>query len=168
MKKFRILLLFLSLFLLVGCNETVEEKEEVFDNSYEDTINNTGDYDIGESFDFMDFEITVGNVDSFVKIDNDLSNDNGKTVAKVPITVKNTGTTSDHLSMFYYKLYGPDGKELASKGEHFNDSIDYADDLEPNTKYTKYLYIPFSGNGGYVLEFNNFSSKVKIVIGLKK
>ena len=55
MKKFRILLLFLSLFLLVGCNETLEEKEEEFDNSYEDTINNTGDYDIGESFDFMDF-----------------------------------------------------------------------------------------------------------------
>ena len=42
MKKFRILLLFLSLFLLVGCNEAEEEKGEIFDNSYEDTINNTG------------------------------------------------------------------------------------------------------------------------------
>lgn len=168
MKKFRILLLFLSIFLLIGCDEVTEEIEEVFDNTYEDTLNDTGDYELGESFKFMDFEISIGEVDSFIKIDNDLSSDNGKTVAKVPIKVKNTGTDKDHLSMFYYKLYGPSGSEISSKGQYFNDSVDYADDLNPGASYTKYLYIPFTGNGGYVLEFNNFSNKVKIVIGLKK
>ena len=168
MKKFRILLLFLSIFLLVGCDTVTEEKEEEFDNTYEDTLDNKGDYDIGESFEFMNYEISIGSVSDFIKIDNDLSSDNGKTVAKVPIKVKNTGESADHLSMFYYKLYGPNGKEISSKGQYFDDSIDYAEDLKPGTSYTKYLYIPFTGNGGYVVEFNNFSNKVKIVIGLKK
>ena len=168
MKKFRILLLFLSIFLLVGCEEVTEEKEEVFDNTYEETINDVGDYELGESFKFMDFEISIGEVDTFIKIDNDLSSDDGKTVAKVPIKVKNTGINKDHLSMFYYKLYGPGKKEILSKGSYYNDSIDYSPDLKPGESYTRYFYIPYDGDGNYILEFNNFSNKIKIVLEVAK
>lgn len=163
MKKIRYLLLFLSIFLLLGC---VEEKKK--EEKKEETKEITGDYKLGEEFDFMSFKVKVDDLEDFVKIENDLSADNGKIVIKVPVTIKNKSEEKDHLSMFYYKMYNPEGEEILSKGQYFDDSLDYAPDLDPEQSYKKYVYMPYTTDGSYVLEFNNFSKKIKIVINSKK
>jgi hypothetical protein len=169
MKKMKYLLLILCFFLLVGCTAKEEEKKEEKAKDQNETKEEVkGDYNLGESFDFMNFEVTINNADGIVKVNKELSSDNGIEVIKVPITVKNKGEEKDHISMFYYKMYGPDKKELSSKGQHFEDAIDYASDLNPNESYTKYIYIPYSSNGNYILEFNNFAKKIKIVVNIEK
>ena len=161
MKKFKYLLLLFSIFLLVGCTDKKEENI-----TGQEDVN--GDYEIGETFNFMSFEVKIDKIAGYEKVDKELSADNGIEVIKIPITVKNNGSSKDHLSMFYYKMYGPDNKEILSKGQHFKEALDYAEDLEPGKSYTKYLYIPYSGNGNYILEFNNFTDKIKIVLNVKK
>ena len=103
MKKIKLLLIVFLGLLLVGCGETSVEKEE------EQTANPVNevkaDYNLGETFRFMSFDVTVNNYESIETIDKSMSSDNGKKVLKVPVVVKNTGTSNDHLSMFYYKLY---------------------------------------------------------------
>ena len=158
MKKIIYLLLSLSLIFLIGCDNNNNKKVE----------SQKGDFDIGETFQFMNFDITIDNVESFTIIDKELSNDHGKEVAKVPIKVKNNSSEADHLSMFYYKMYNPNGDEIISKGSYYDDSIDYAPNLEPGESYVKYLYIPYEGNGDYILEFNSFSKKMKLVLNINK
>ncbi len=70
--------------------------------------------------------------------------------------------------MFYYKLYNPNDEEIMSKGQYFEDSLDYSENLKPGDEYTKYIYIPYSSNGSYTIEFNNFSKKIKIIINSNK
>lgn len=163
MKKIKYLLLFFSVFLLLGCTD--EKKEEPVTGNNEEI---QSDFEIGESFEFMDFEVTINKIKGFTKIDKEYSADDGLEIIKLPITIKNNGSSKDHLSMFYYKMYSPDNKEILSKGQYFDESLDYAADLNPGESYTKYIYIPYSGNGNYILEFNNFSNKIKIVLNVKK
>jgi len=165
MKRIKILLIVFLGLLLVGCGEANVEKEE---EQIANPVNEVkADYNLGETFRFMSFDVTVNNYESIETIDKSMSSDNGKKVIKVPVEVKNTGDSNDHLSMFYYKLYDASNKEVNSKGSYYDDSLDYAKDLKPGEKYTKYLYIPYDGPGKYVIEFNNFSSKLKLVIEVK-
>jgi hypothetical protein len=147
------------LFVFVGCENSPEPEPKT---EYQ---NITGDYQLGQEFSFMSFKVTVGKDYEVATINKELSKDHNKKVIKVPVTVTNTSNEKDHLSMFYYKFYYKD-IELESKGSYFDDSLDYAKDLEPNGKYTKYFYIPYDENGQYIIEFNNLSSKYKIVINI--
>lgn len=163
MKKLKLLMIVFLGLLLVGCGETTEKPEK----EQQQTVDIKADYKLGETFKFMSFDVTVNQYESIETIDKSMSSDNGKKVLKVPVTVKNTGTSNDHLSMFYYKLYDSNNKELSSKGSYYDDSLDYAKDLKPGDKYTKYLYIPYDGPGKYIIEFNNFSSKLKLIVEVK-
>ena len=159
MKKIIYILLSLSLLFIIGC-------DNIKSNNKKDDIK--GDYEIGETFSFMNLEVTIENVEKILTIDKELSNDHGKEVLKVPIKVTNKSDKPDHLSMFFYKMYNPKGEEIISKGSYYDDSIDFAPDLEPNESYKKYLYIPYEENGNYTLEFNNLSKKIKIILNINK
>jgi len=165
MNKIKYLFIVLCLFLLVGCNNK-EEKEKIEKKDKDEEI--TGDYNIDEEFDFMDFKIKVSDIVSFETIDKELSSDHNISVMKIPISIKNIGEGKNHLSMFYYKLYNPKEEEVLSKGQYFEDSLDYSEDLNPNEEYIKYIYIPYSVDGKYIIEFNNFSKKIKILINCNK
>jgi hypothetical protein len=168
MKKMKYLLLIFAIFLLVGCDDNNKDKDKDKENIPDQTENAKGDYELNQEFSFMSFQITIKDVEDIVTINKELSSDDGKKVIKVPIKVKNVGSSNDHLSMFYYKLYDTKGNELSSKGSHFDDSIDFAKDLKPKEEYTKYLYIPYEGKGNYQIVFNNFSNKYKIYIKVNK
>lgn len=161
MKKIKYIIAILLIVFVTGCTQVIKEEKK-------ETKKITGDYNIGETFSFMNFDITIGNITGFLKIDKELSNDHGKEIFKVPISVTNKNKEAEHFSMFYYKMYNPEGKEILSKGSYYDDALDYAPDLEPNDSYDKYLYIPYEGDGSYLLEFNNFSNKVKIVLDIFK
>lgn len=164
MKKLTYLVLLLSIFVFFGCEAKKEEKKEDTEQKQEEI---KGDYNLNEAFSFMGFQITIKDPKGTVTINKDMSADDGKKVIKVPVVVKNNNKEKDHLSMFYYKFYNAKNETLSSKGSYFNDSVDYAGDIEPGEKYEKYFYIPYEGSGKYIVEFNNFSVKKKIVIDVK-
>ena len=165
MKKIKYLVLLLAVFMLLGCTAKEEPKED--NKPTEQTEEIKGDYKVGEAFSFMGFKITISEPKEILTIEKEMSADNGKKVIKVPVTVKNENKEKDHLSMFYYKFYDSKNNALSSKASYFEDSVDYAKDLEPGDKYDKYFYIPYEGSGNYIIEFNNFSTKKKIVISAK-
>ena len=162
MKKFRyILILFICLFIVCGCTEKKE-------NDDSKTTEIVADYELDKSFNFMDFEVTVKSNVSILTIKRELSADNNRKVVRVPVTVRNTGNKKNHISMFYYKFFDTNEMELSSKGSYYNDSLDYAKDLNPGDKYDKFFYISYYGPGKYIIEFNNFSKKFKVIVNVDK
>ncbi len=124
---------------------------------------------LNEVFVFDDLEITLGSDISFTKLKNRYSENNGKDVVKMPITVKNIKNETHGLNMFYYNIYGSQGTEVDNVASYFDeDSIEYAGDLRPGSSYTKYLYFIYDGDGNYAIEFNNFSSKKTVEFNIKK
>ena len=147
-----VLVLFLSVTLIAGCTEETENK----------TVG------LGETFNFDDLEITLGKNISFTKVENEFSEDNGKTVVKVPITIKNLKSETHSLNMFYYKAFGANGTELDDKAAYYDDSIDFAGELRSGASYTKYLYYLYDADGKYAIEFDNWSTKVTVEFDVKK
>ena len=155
-----ILLIIICLFVFVGC----ENKTPIDD----DDNNIVADYELDKPFQFMNFEITIKSSVKILTIKKELSADNNKQVIQVPVSVRNTGNDNNHISMFYYKFYNYSGIQLSSKGSYYNDSLDYAKDLAPGEKYDKFFYIPYDGDGKYIIEFNNFSKKYKVILKVTK
>lgn len=122
----------------------------------------------GDKFSFDKFEIAIGNNYSFVQVNNEYSQYNGQDVIKLPITLKNTSYEKTHLNMFYHSYEGPSGKSLPKLAAMFDESIDYADDLESGEEYTKYLYILYDGDGKYKIEFNNYKEKKTVEFTINK
>ena len=147
-----VLAFLLSFTLLTGCTTKSEKK----------TIG------LGEMFTFDDLEITLGKDISFTKLKNEFSEHNGKTVVKLPITVKNVKDETHGLNMFYYKVYGSSGTETKTVTIYFDEGIDEAGDLRSGASYTKYMYFIYDGDGQYAIEFDNWSSKVTVEFDVKK
>lgn len=125
-------------------------------------------YGFDEKFTFDDLEITIGKDYSFTKIKNQFSDDNGKDVVKLPVTVKNLKDETHGLNMFYYTVYGSKGTKADSKAAYFDESLDFGGDLRSGASYTKYMYFLYDGDGEYAIEFSNFSSKVTAEFDIKK
>ena len=123
---------------------------------------------VGDTFEFDDLEITILSDYSFTTVNNQFSEYNGKDVVKIPIKVKNISDDSNHLNMFYYNVFGTQGSELKTLSAYFDESIDYAGDLQPDASYTKYIYVLYDGDGKYVIEFDNYRVKKSVDINIKK
>ena len=122
----------------------------------------------GSTFTFGEFEITIGNTYTFTSINNTYSQYYCKDIVKVPVTLKNIGTTNSHLNMFYHKYYGPSTKELPKLGSYFSsDSLDYGY-LDPNESQVKYLYLLYDGDGKYKIEFDNYKEEKTVYLNIKK
>ena len=70
--------------------------------------------------------------------------------------------------MFYYSFFGTQGTELDTVAAYFDESIDYAGDIQPGASYTKYLYILYDGDGKYIIDFDNYSEKKTVEINIQK
>lgn len=123
---------------------------------------------LGETFTFDDLEITLGTEISFTKIENEFSEDNGKDVVKLPVTVKNIKDETHSLNMFYYKVFGATGTEANNAFAYFEDSVDEAGEIRSGGSYTKYMYFVYDGDGKYAIEFDNWIDKVTIEFEVKK
>lgn len=147
-----VLVLFLSVTLITGCTGEAEKKL----------------VGLGETFTFDDLEITLGNDISFTTINNEFSEDNGKAVVRIPITVKNLKSETHSLNMFYFKAFGANGTELGDESAYFDDSVDFAGELRSGSSYTKYLYYLYDADGKYAIEFDDWSTKVTVEFDVKK
>lgn len=130
--------------------------------------NKSNVYGLNGKFSFDDLEITIGNEISYDVINNRYSENNGKTVVKLPITVKNLKNETHSLNMFYYKAFGSQGTQIDTFGYYFDNSIDEAGELRSNASYTKYIYLLYDGNGTYAIEFDNWKDKITVEFEVNK
>lgn len=144
-------------------NESNSEK-----NNDINFYSNDGKYKLNETFKFDDLEITFSDKYSFTKVKNEYSDHNGKTVVKIPVTVKNLKNETHSLNMFYYNVYGSKGTRVETVGSYFTEDLEFAGDLRSGASYTKYLYFIYDGDGEYVIEFDNYSEKVELSMQIKK
>ncbi len=123
----------------------------------------------GSTFVFDDLEITIGNAEdvTWTTIDNEFSENNGKDVIVLPVTVKNLKSESHSLNMFYYKIYGSAGTEADTASAYFSDSdIEFAGDMRSGASITSAFHIVYDGDGDYYIEFSEMLSSEKIEVKL--
>lgn len=119
---------------------------------------------------FDGFEITLGNNYQIITDDATGSSHYGESVIKIPATIKNVSATSDHLNMFHYSYYAPDGTVIDSVRNDFGsrvDAIDYVHVDSGNSKI-QYFYILYKGNGKYKIDFNHSDERKTIEFTIKK
>lgn len=125
-------------------------------------------YGLNETFTFDDLEITLGSDISYATVDNQFSEHNGKSVVKIPVTIKNLKDETHSLNMFYYKGFGSNGTELDILGYYFDNSIEEAGELRSGASYTKYFYLLYDGNGTYAIEFSSWTKKITVEFEINK
>lgn len=152
LKGLLLVLVLLSITFMTGCTSETE-------------ISTVG---LGDTFTFDDLEITIGTEIAFAKIENEFSEDNGKEVVKLPVTVKNIKDETHSLNMFYYKVFGATGTEANNAFAYFDDSVDEAGEIRSGGSYTKYMYFIYDTDGTYAIEFDNWSEKVTVEFEVKK
>lgn len=107
-----------------------------------------------ETITFDGLEMTFGQY-SFTEVNNRYSEHNGKTVVKIPVTIKNVSKEPHSLNMFYYELFGSSGIESDNVSSFFTDDIIQGGDLLPDSSYTKYFHIIYDGDGVYTVVFSD-------------
>lgn len=121
-----------TLALVTGCSSSAssdDNKDSEETTEKETTKKNY--YGLGDTFTFDDLEITMGTEITFVTLDNQYSDLNGSTIAKIPVTVKNLKDETYILNLFYINIFGSQGRELESVSSYFlDDSVDFAGDLK--------------------------------------
>ncbi len=152
--------------IINGTDNNKSRNDSYYSNDYDD--DEKEEYALGETFEFDDLEITLGENYSFDVVDNQFSDHYNKTVVKLPITIKNVGTTTNGLNMFYYDVYGSKGTEVDVLNTYFSDNVDSAGDLRPEAEYTKYLYFVYDGNGSYNIEFDDYYEEVEVTFDIQK
>lgn len=117
---------------------------------------------------FDGLELVFGQY-SFVEVDNKFSDYYGKTVVKIPVTIKNLSKDPHSLNYFYYKLFGTSGVESPQLYVYFSDDVAQSGDLLPGSSYVAYFYILYDGDGTYTIVFDNWLFDEKTVqIQVKK
>lgn len=149
-----------------------EYKDTDKDDTSDSKKDDNKEFSAGEKFMYGNFEIVVGKNYTFDTVNNEFSSDNGKTVVKVPITVKNTGTTEDCFAAFDYTLFDPNGVKISDLGLNFKDSVVRAGSeescLTQNKSFSTNIYIEYTENGSYKIKFKSFSNSAQVSINISK
>ena len=123
------------------------------------TTKKNNNYTLGDTFEFDGFEITFDKNYSFVTLNNQFSEHDGKDVVRLGATIKNNSGTTDSINMFFISYFGSNGTELDDVNYYFDENINEAGDLRDGASIKKYFYFLYDGNGKYGIDFNNFTSK---------
>lgn len=123
------------------------------------------EYTLNKSFIFDNLEIKLGSNVQWDKIDNHYSKQNGATVFKIPMAVKNIGIENNKLSSLNYSQFGSKGVEQENIEAHFDDSGLYSAQLRPNASQNIFMYFLYDGDGDYYVRFNN---NIEIKIPVKR
>ena len=124
----------------------------------------------GSTFTFDIYEMTLGNTYEIVKVEDSSSLNYGIEVIKLPVTIKNTSTTRNHLNMYYHYFYGPDGREIESVRNDFGSRVDAIDYVWLDGGETKlqYFYIKYNGDGKYKIKFDNHTEEKEVEFTIKR
>ena len=109
---------------------------------------------LGSTFDFDNIRITLGETIGWTDINASWSNNDGKDVFYIPITVTNIYSSSHTLNRWLLTMFGPDGLRLDKIDSYFNNDIFFGrNDMRPNATMHSYVHILYDGDGEYVIEF---------------
>ena len=108
-----------------------------------------------KTFEFDDLDIRISNKFEIIKLENLYSIYNGRNVIKIPVTITNKSDTKHALNLFYYDIFDDLGNNIDEVAGYFDESLYYAEDLEPNESYTKYIYALYYNNDFYSLRIKN-------------
>jgi len=144
---------------LVGCgrNNNDEDKADNGNGSDEEQLY-TGTYELNKTFAFSGLEITLIDDITWTTIPNSnaVSELRGRTVAVIPITIKNTSTRVNRLNSQHVEIFSPNEEELEPVGWVFN--VDISESIEPNETLITHLHVLYDGDGEYIVLFQNFST----------
>ena len=93
-----------------------------------------------------------------------------RNVVKMPVTVKNIGYKANSLGMFDMQIYGPSGSSVIDMNTYYSDvdAVEYAEDLQPGSSYTKSMYFEYGGDGQYKIDFGTFSVLKSLKFNIQK
>ena len=131
---------------------------------------NTGKTTTTGTVTFDGFEITLGNNYEIIVDDKTYSGHYGESVIKLPATIKNVSADGDHLNMFYYYYYAPDGTKIDSVRNDYGSAADAIDYVHVSRGLSKvqYFYILYKGDGKYKIDFKNTKDQKAIEFTIKK
>lgn len=154
----------------VGMNKDKSKDSDAQNNTTTQTTpSKSNAVAVGTNFSFDKLTLNVSPNYSFKTIDNIYSENNGKTVVALPITITNNDDKAKSLNMYSYKVYGAGGVELEKPSSYFmDDSSDFAGNLQPGVSYTKNLYFLYDGNGTYKIEFGYYNIEAIVSINITK
>ena len=116
---------------------------------------------LGSTFEFNGLEITLSERIGFTRIRDRWSDSDGEYVFYIPATVTNVGEGSNGLDPWDITIFSPAGTSidfLPSWYAQFEETnIFSVGNVQPNVTKEGNLYIYYSGNGEYIIEFEGFS-----------
>lgn len=126
--------------------------------------NKKTDFNLEETFEFNDFEITVESDFIYSVVDNEFADEYKKPAIGIPLKIKNLIDEPRMLSFLEYSLYGPSGTELKNVSAYFDwdSSIDFGGDIMKNVEATRYAFFTYEGKGEYNMVFDDFSDVFKV------
>ena len=120
---------------------------------------------LGSTFEFDGFTFTLGDSYETTTLENQYSDLNGKTVLVIPVTVTNNNSDTKSVNLFYFKAFGPDGNELAQCYTYYMDTdLLMAGDMRSGATKDSYLHLVYTEDGDYVIELEDFKTKLEIKI----
>ena len=109
-------------------------------------------FQLGDTFQLDDLEVTVGTEIVWGQVDNPHSSDHGEEFFKVPVRVENISNSTNNS--FLARKYGPDGRSLdVILIPRVDDDITFMGGLQPGAYQEGYMYFRFVGDGDYTAEF---------------
>ncbi|MCL2221516.1 MAG: DUF1266 domain-containing protein [Oscillospiraceae bacterium] len=148
-----VLVLFGAMMLITACG--------VLDGIISIVDNNDRNTEAGAIFDepflFGDFEITLSSSTRAHRIRALDSNFDGAYVFSIPISARNIGNRGNSLEHFQVIAFSPDGwsTDIAREGINDETNIFSVGPIQPDVTKTGYIYVVNSGDGEYIIEFND-------------
>ena len=126
------------------------------------------EFGLGETFEFDDLEITVGNNISWGTIRSRISDHDGENYFYLPVTLTNIGDDSSGFP-WGHTIFGPNGNEVEGiVWDVEADDISREGDALPGATINGYLHILFVGDGEYVIEFEDFrDDNIRVVFDVE-
>lgn len=174
MKKV-LLVMMMSLLVLAGCSS---DKPETEDKTKDEEVvekektEESSEPTLGDTIEFDDLEIVLGDSFELVTLENEFSDKNGTEVIKVPITVTNKKDDTHGLNMFYVSAYGSQGTKLDDISTYYmEEDVTWtagSSSLRSGASIETYIHFIYDGDGDYYLTFEDFSDKVEYKIPVSK
>ena len=118
---------------------------------------------LGDTFEFDDLAITLSSTIGFTRVQDRFSDYHGAYAFYIPVSILNIGDTSNGLSAWFVSPFSPAGHEISLLDWEFEDtSITRRGNVLPGFELVGNLYIPYAGNGEYILEFSDWIETIVV------
>lgn len=144
-------------------DEPVEEEKVEKDEEGEKVLS------LGDSFEFDNFKVDIGEEYSFDVIKNQFSEHDGKDVIVLPVTITNISGETQLFNMFYFTIFDQSGNTSDSVSAYFDNSIDFVGEMRDGAEKETNFYILYSEDGDYYIEFKKpGGERIEVKIPVEK